>query len=402
MKTKSRIAELSQKSRMRVAGLMSGTSADGVDVAIIDIDNEKVDVRAFDTFAYSAELRHSILQLCRAQSSDVADVCHFNFVIGEVFAEAVIKLCKKSGIGLSTIDLIGSHGQTIYHNPNGRCFGKKIVCSTLQIGEPSIITHRTGITTVADFRPRDMAAGGQGAPLVPFADYFLFRDKRRNRAIQNIGGIANVTYLPAGCGAGPSTLFRAGDIVAFDTGPGNMIIDGIISILSRGKHKFDRGGKIAARGTVDNTILKDMLRHPFFRRRPPKSTGREEFGSRYCDALYRKMMKKSIPAEDIIATITAFTAGSIIVAYRKFLPQIPDEVILCGGGAHNSTLIKMLCQSLGESRILLSDEYGINCDAKEAISFAILAYATIKGAANNVPSATGAKQPVVLGKIIPV
>jgi anhydro-N-acetylmuramic acid kinase len=238
-----------------------------------------------------------------------------------------------------------------------------------------------------------MAAGGQGAPLVTFADYFLFRDKRRNRAIQNIGGIANVTYLPAGRGAG--------DIIAFDTGPGNMIIDDIISILSKGKQKFDRGGKIASRGTVDKIILNNMLRHQFFGRRPPKSTGREEFGSRYCDALYRKMTKKSIPVENIIATVTAFTAESIIQAYRKFLPQIPDEVILCGGGAHNETLVKMLRQGLGESRILLSDEYGINCDAKEAISFAILAYATIKGVANNVPSATGAKQPVILGKIIP-
>jgi anhydro-N-acetylmuramic acid kinase len=379
--------------KMRIAGLMSGTSADGVDVAIIDIDKDKVSVLAFDTFPYPAILRRDILRLCGSQSGSAADVCYFNFVIGEVFAESVHKLCKKSGVGLNTIDLIGSHGQTIYHNPKGTRFGNKIICSTLQIGEPSIIAQRTGITTVADFRPRDMAAGGQGAPLVPFADYFLFRDKRRNRAIQNIGGIANVTYLPAGC--------ETKDIIAFDTGPGNMIIDGIISIPSRGKQKFDRGGKIAAKGTVDKAILKDMLNHPFFSRRPPKSTGREEFGSQYCEAFYRKMINKSIPAENIIATVTAFTAVSIVGAYRKFLPQMPDEVILCGGGAHNSTLVKMLRQGLGDSRILLSDEYGINCDAKEAISFAILAYATIKGAANNVPSATGAKQPVVLGKIIP-
>jgi anhydro-N-acetylmuramic acid kinase len=393
MKTKSQITELSQKSRMRVAGLMSGTSADGVDVAIVDIDKEKVSVLAFDTFPYPTELRRSILKLCSAQSGSVADVCHFNFVIGEVFAESVIKLCKKSGISLKTIDLIGSHGQTIYHNPKGTRFAKKIICSTLQIGEPSIIAQRTGITTVADFRPRDMAAGGQGAPLVPFADYFLFRDKHRNRAIQNIGGIANVTYLHAGR--------EAKDIIAFDTGPGNMIIDGIVSILSKGKQKFDRGGKMAARGKVNKTILYDMLRHSYFRKCPPKSTGREEFGEQYCKFLYQRMKKKRIPAENILATVTAFTAGSIIGAYRKFLPAMPDEVILCGGGAHNETLIKMLRQRLGESIILLSDEYGINCDAKEAISFAILAYATIKGEASNVPIATGAKQPVILGKIIP-
>ncbi len=378
--------------KMRIAGLMSGTSADGVDAAIIDINKDKVSVLTFDTFAYSDELRRSILGLCGSKSCNVADVCHLNFVLGEVFAESVIRLCKKSGVVLKTIDLIGSHGQTIFHNPKGRRFGKKIICSTLQIGEPAIIAQRTGITTVADFRPRDMAAGGQGAPLVPFADYFLFRDKKHNRAIQNIGGIANVTYLPAGCGPG--------DIIAFDTGPGNMIIDGIISILSKGKQKFDRGGKIAARGIVNKAILNNMLKHPFFSRRPPKSTGREEFGRQYCELLYQRI-KKTISSENILATVTAFTAESIIQAYRKFLPQIPDEVILCGGGARNETLVKMLKHGLGVSRILLSDDYGISCDAKEAISFAILAYATIKGIPNNVPGATGAKQPVILGKIVP-
>jgi len=391
MKTKNRITELSRKTRMRVAGLMSGTSADGVDAAIIDINSNKVKVLAFDTFAYSSKLRSCILRLCASASCNVADVCHFNFALGEVFGESVIKLCKKSGISPNTIDLIGSHGQTIFHNTKGRRFEKKIVRSTLQIGEPAIIAQRTGITTVADFRPRDMAAGGQGAPLVPFADYFLFRDKHRNRTVQNIGGIANVTYLPAHCGTG--------DIIAFDTGPGNMIIDGIISIISRGKKKFDRGGRIAARGKIDKAILDDMMRHPFLRLRPPKSTGREEFGSQYCEALYRKV--KCARSEDIIATVTAFTAESIIRAYRKFLPRMPDEVILCGGGAHNSTLVKMLRQGFNKSRVLLSDEFGISCDAKEAVSFAILAYATIKGEANNVPSATGAKQPLILGKIIP-
>jgi anhydro-N-acetylmuramic acid kinase len=379
-----------RKSKMRVAGLMSGTSADGVDVAIIDIDNERVSVRAFDTFAYSDELRRSVLGLC---SGSTADVCHFNFVIGEVFAESVIKLCKKSGITLKTIDLIGSHGQTIYHNPKGTRFGKKNICSTLQIGEPSIIAQRTGITTVADFRPRDMAVGGQGAPLVPFADYFLFRDKRRSRAIQNIGGIANITYLPAGC--------SQEDIIAFDTGPGNMIIDGIVSIISKGKQKFDRGGKIAEKGVVDKSILDDLLRHPYFRRRPPKSTGREEFGEQYCKSLYQGMKKKGILTENILATVTAFTAKSIADAYRKFLPRIPDEVILCGGGAHNKTLVKMLKQGLDKNKILFSDDFGIDSDAKEAISFAILAYATIKGIANNIPGATGAKRPVILGKIVP-
>jgi anhydro-N-acetylmuramic acid kinase len=393
MRAENHIAELSRKSKMRVAGLMSGTSADGVDVAIVDIDADKVKVLAFDTFPYSTKLRNYILQLCQGESSTVADVCHFNFVLGEVFAESVRRLCKKGKISLGSLDLIGSHGQTIYHNAGGRRFGNKTIFSTLQIGEPSVIAQRTGITTVADFRPRDMTVGGQGAPLVPFADYFLFRDKRRNRAIQNIGGIANVTYLPANC--------QPNDIIAFDTGPGNMLIDGIISILSKGKQNFDKGGKLAARGVVDKAILNNMLKHPFFKRRPPKSTGREEFGQQYCEAFYRKVAKKALPSENVVATVTAFTAVSIAQAYRRFLPKMPDEIVLAGGGAHNATLVKMLRQQLGESRIILSDDFGINCDAREAISFAILAFATIKGISNNVPAATGAKQSLILGKIIP-
>ena len=393
MRAKNRTAELSAKANMRVAGLMSGTSADGVDVAITDINKNGVSVLAFDTFRYPAPLRRSIFELCELESCPVVDICHLNFVLGEVFAESLLRLCRNSGIDISTVDLVGSHGQTIYHNPKGRRFGRRIVRSTLQIGEPSVIAQRIGITTVADFRPRDMAANGQGAPLVPFADYFLFREKRRTRAVQNIGGIANVTYLPAG--GGPL------DIIAFDTGPGNMIIDRTISLISGGRQKFDRNGKIAAQGTINRVMLDNMLRHRFLSSRPPKSTGREEFGSQYCDDLYRKATKKSISAEDIMATVTAFTAVSIAQAYRRFLAQIPDEVILCGGGAHNTTLVKMLHQYLSETRILLSDELGINCDAKEAISFAILAYATIRGIRNNVPGATGANQSLILGKIIP-
>jgi anhydro-N-acetylmuramic acid kinase len=316
-----------------------------------------------------------------------------NFVIGEVFAEAVLKLCRSSGIDLRTIDLIGSHGQTIYHNPRGRRLWKRMVRCTLQIGEPAVIAQRTGITTVADFRPRDIAAGGQGAPLVPFADFFLFRDKKKSRAIQNIGGIANVTFLPAGC--------RREDIIAFDTGPGNMVIDGIVSLATKGRKKFDLDGKIAAQGTVDRELLNNMLRHPFFKVQPPKSTGREMFGKKYRDILYGQARRKGLSIEDIAATVTAFTAASISLSYERFLPAIPDELILCGGGAKNNTLIRMLREKLGGVKILTSSELGINYDVKEAISFAILAYAAIKGIANNVPSATGAEQSLILGKIVP-
>ncbi len=378
---------------MRIIGLMSGTSADGVDTAIVDINKSKVKLLTFDMFAYTPELRQKILELGEQKICRPADISNLNFLLGEVFAESVIKLCKKSRIALSTIDLIGSHGQTIYHNPKGQRLCKRIIRSTLQIGEPSVIAQRTGITTVADFRPRDMAANGEGAPLVPFADYFLLRDKKLNRAVQNIGGIANVTYLPANC--------RLRDIVAFDTGPGNMIIDRITNIITKGKLNYDKDGKIASKGKLDAKILNEMLQHPFFSRKPPKSTGREEFGKKYCDAFYKKAKNKSLTLQDILATATAFTAVSIADAYRRFLPKVPDEVILCGGGARNKTMVKMLQQNLRKTIIRPSDDLGINCDAKEAVSFAILAYTAVKGIANNVPSATGADEEIILGKIIP-
>ncbi len=378
---------------MRVAGLMSGTSADGVDVAIVDIVRRKVQLLAFEMFSYPPALRREILRMCRPELARVDSVCHCNFVLGEVFADAVVKLCSKSGIALSSIDLIGSHGQTIYHNPRGTRYGRKMIRSTLQIGEPSVIAQRTGITTVADFRPRDMAAGGEGAPLVPYADYILFAHNRVSRAVQNIGGISNITFLPGDC--------SREEIIAFDTGPGNMVIDGIMRLATGAKRNFDRGGAMAARGAVDRKLLSDMLRHSFLRRRPPKSTGREEFGAAFAERIYRQAVENGLPDADIVATVTAFTARSVAQAYRRFLPAMPDEVVLCGGGAHNITLVEMLHTELPDVKMLSTDDFGISVDAKEAVSFAILAWATIKGMTNNVPAATGAERPVILGKIVP-
>jgi anhydro-N-acetylmuramic acid kinase len=395
---------------------MSGTSADGVDVAIVDIRGRKVELLAFETFPYSHAMRESILALCRPETARVDDICHLNHVLGEVFAEAVIKLCDRSGIPLRSIDLIGSHGQTIWHNPQGPRYRGRTIRSTLQIGEPSRIAQRTGITTVADFRPRDMAAGGEGAPLVPYADHALFSDRRLCRAVQNIGGIANVTFLPACSDAvrrsssmdvPPMTRGHGQDaratesILAFDTGPGNMVIDGLVRRITEGKRHYDRGGAMAARGNVHEALLRQMLRHPFLRRRPPKSTGREQFGQSYCERLYKEARRLKLSAEDMLATATAFTASTIATAYRRFLPRTPDEMILCGGGAHNATLVRMLQSQLADVRIRSMDEFGISVDAKEAVSFAMLAYATIHGVANNIPSVTGANEPVVLGKIVP-
>jgi anhydro-N-acetylmuramic acid kinase len=332
-------------------------------------------------FAYPSAVRKKVLEIGEQKTCTAGDISALNFLLGKLFAEAVVKLCKKKKISLKTIDIIGSHGQTIYHNPKGK------VPSTLQIGEPSIIAHRTGITTVADFRPMDVAAGGQGAPLVPFADHILFSHRTKNRVLQNIGGIANLTFLPAGG--------QIGDIIAFDTGPGNMIIDQLVCRTTGGKLTFDKGGKIAAASNVNQKILNAMLKHPYLRRQPPKTTGREMFGEIFCD----KFRSQTIANEDMIATATAFTAVSIADAYSKFLPCRPDEIILCGGGAKNKTLVRMLGQ-YAQSKIFTTNDFGINSDAREAISFAILAWATIKGIKNNVPNATGAKTAEILGKIV--
>ncbi|UCD00195.1 MAG: anhydro-N-acetylmuramic acid kinase [Phycisphaerales bacterium] len=388
-----RIRRMMDKDKMRVIGLMSGTSADGIDAALVEITGRRVRLLVFEVFPYPNALRRAILDLCRPESARLEDICHYNFVLGEVFADAVVRLCTGSGIGPGSIDLIGSHGQTIHHNPQGKRYARAVIRSTLQIGEPSVIAQRTGITTVADFRPGDMAVGGQGAPLVPYADYVLFSHSRRCRAVQNIGGIANVTFLPSGG--------KENDVIAFDTGPGNMIIDGMVRLFSRGKKHYDQNGVMSAQGTVDRKLLKEMLRHPFLRRRPPKSTGREEFGDEFVEHIYRLACKRSLAGVDVVATVTAFTAETVACAYRRFLPSQPDELILCGGGAHNKTLVEMLQSKLPEVKMLSSEDFGVSIDAKEAVSFAILAWATIKGKANNVPSATGAAGPVILGKIIP-
>ena len=388
-----KIDRLAKKGQLRVCGLMSGTSADGVDVAVIDISDSSVRVVEFDTYPYPVEVRKAIFDIFEKKAALIEDICHLNFVIGEVFADSIIKLCKNKNISISSIDLIGSHGQTIFHNPKGKRFGNKQIRSTLQIGEPSVIAHRTGITTAADFRPKDMAAGGQGAPLVPYTDYFLFKDKLRSRAIQNIGGIANVTYLPANC--------SLQQVRAFDTGPGNMIIDHLVSLITNGKQKYDRNGKTASQGNVNKNLLNQMLKHPFFKLKPPKTTGREEFGSEFSERFFQKAIQENITNEDIITTATALTAESIARSYNSFLPKIPDEMLLCGGGSRNKTHVKMLQEKLREVKILTTDEFGINSDAKEAVSFAVLAYATIKGRTNNVPGATGAEKELILGKIVP-
>jgi anhydro-N-acetylmuramic acid kinase len=413
--------QLAKSQTLRVAGLMSGTSADGIDVAIIDLSAQRLRVLAFGMFPYRRAMREAIFRLFDPHTSGADEISAMNVAVGECFADALIRLAARHKIPLESIDLAGSHGQTIWHEPGGRVVAGRRVCSTLQIGEPSVIAQRTGITTVADFRPRDIAAGGQGAPLVPLADLILLGHATRSRAVQNIGGIANVTFLPE---KGTGSDFVVGNrclspflrkafgglfppdsaitgVRAFDTGPGNMIIDRAMQLLTNGRRAYDKSGAMAARGTVDRATLAELMRHPYFRRRPPKTTGRELFGRQFTDKLVARLGGKGLALADIIATVTAFTARSIADAYRRFLPRGVDEVIVCGGGARNDTLLSMLRREIPGAKVMTMDELGINADAKEAISFAILAAATWLGLPGNVPAATGAKQRVVLGKIIP-
>lgn len=386
------LIELNRQKRLRVAGLMSGTSADGVDVALVDIDNRSQQLIAFETVPYPTKFRKAVFELFNPKTSHVNTISHYNFVLGDFFAKALINVCRKSNVPLDTIDLIGSHGQTIYHNPQGTKHAGKQIRSTLQIGEPAVIAGQTGITTVADFRPGDIASGGQGAPLVPFADFILFGHRKSNRVLQNIGGISNLTFLQAN-----GTM---DDMIAFDTGPGNMITDGLVALITNNKKKYDRNGALATKGRINESLLRQMLSHPYFRKRLPKTCGRKEFGLDYCRDLYKKSKEKHIQNVDLLATATAFTARTITQAYEQFLPSLPDEIILCGGGCRNKTLVNMLAHQLHNVKILTTGDFGIDPDAKEAVSFAILAWATVKGIPNNIPSATGAKTSAILGKIV--
>jgi anhydro-N-acetylmuramic acid kinase len=380
-------------------GLMSGTSADGVDAALVQMHESAPTTRirliAFHTYPFPEGMRQAILAASDPQRSTVDLLCRLNAALGEVFAEAALEVTRQAGISISAVALIGSHGQTVQHLPEPSPFCGYPVRATLQLGEPSVIAERTGVTTVADFRPRDMAAGGQGAPLTPYVHYLLFHDAQRSRVIHNIGGISNVTLLPAG---GELT-----DVLAFDTGPGNMAIDGAVSHFSAGQEIFDQDGVRAQRGRVYQPFVEELLTHPFLPRLPPKSTGREAFGAAFLEQVLARAVELGVLGDDLIATLTAFTALSMADAYRRFvltrLAQV--ETILCGGGSRNPTLIAWLCRELPEIEWRRCDDFGISADALEAVTFAVLAHATVRGQVANVPTATGARQAVLLGKVVP-
>lgn len=382
-----RLQRIWQKKSRIALGMMAGTSTDGVDVALTRISGRglasSVHLLSFATYPFSAHMRNRILQLLSARTEEI---CEMNFIVGEILADCALKLLRHAGYKPEQIDFIGSHGQTIYHLSGAA--GRRN--STLQIGEGAIIAARTGVITVCDFRPADIAAGGTGAPLVPYADFVLFRKKGKVRALLNLGGIANVTIVPA----------RLEEVIAFDTGPGNMVLDGLVALKFQGRKRCDVDGQIAARGKVDKNLLGDLMRHPYLKRQPPKSTGRETFGEGLVKSLWEQ--GKGMPFADLITTATYFTAAAVHRSFLKFIfPSFKvDEIFVSGGGRHNRTLMAFLVNLFRPIPVRPLDELGIQGDAKEAVAFALLADATIQGMTANVPQATGAKRPAILGKII--
>jgi anhydro-N-acetylmuramic acid kinase len=350
---------------VRVAGVMSGTSLDGIDVAIVNINGRRVSTIGFASTPYSEAVRRAILAVSNATTT-TREISRLNFRLGELYANAIQSTCRRYG----PVELIGCHGQTIYHEGGA---------NTFQIGEAAVIAERTGVPVVSDFRTRDIAAGGQGAPLAPFVDCLLFRHPRRNRVALNIGGIANITVIPSG--------------IAFDTGPGNMVIDALAGEYTHGRRRFDRNGRIAAGGHLNRPLLDRLLADPYYRRQPPKSAGREQYGAEFV----ARLKQTGLPLPDLIATATVLSAATIA---RAIAPFAPAELIVSGGGAHNPQILAHLAAYLPGVALATSADYGIDIYAKEAIAFAILAYRTWRRKPANLPSATGARRPVILGKVV--
>lgn len=384
-------SNLSEAKSRHIIGLMSGTSCDGLDIAHAEVSGSartlRAQLKAFETVEYSPALCEKLLHLEEISPRELALL---NFELGRFFGDAVLKFIERCQLTPEYFDCVASHGHTICHLPESG--------ATLQIGESAIIAERTGITTISDFRVADVAAGGQGAPLVPYNDWCLLRHASTHRIIQNIGGIANCTILPANC--------ELENVRAWDSGPGNMVLDECVRVLTRGEKQFDENGKLAAQGREDENWLRDLMQHEYFLRPLPKTCGREQFGKFYAEQFLREGAQRGLSTHDVIATATAFTAESIAHSYRMhaaplFLKGDNCEIIVGGGGAFNPVLKQMLQVRLPAHRVLTHEDVGLRSDAKEAMAFAILAHETLNGAPSNVPSATGARRSVVLGKIQP-
>ena len=391
------VEKISGKPKRLAVGLMSGTSVDGIDAALVELagSGSQVKLLAFKNTPYPEEVRNKIFALFNPKNATVDKLGYMNFLLGEYFASAALAVINEAGVSASEVDFIASHGQTIWHAPDTDETDGFPIRYTVQIGEGAVIAERTGIPTVSDFRVADMAAGGQGAPLVPFTEYLLYRRADETILLQNIGGIGNMTVLPAG--ASPDEVY------AFDTGPGNMIIDAVISAATGGTESYDRGGAAAARGHVCSELL-DMLRGDEYYSAPlPKTTGRERFGAQYAERLLSYGREHSLSFDDIAATATELTAWSIADAYERYvLPKyMAAELIVGGGGSYNATLLSALGRRLGKHgvKVKTQEDLGLNSDAKEAVAFALMGDRFMAGLPNTLPSVTGASHAAVMGKL---
>lgn len=374
---------------LRVIGLMSGTSVDGIDAALVDISGQDLDIQieliAGTTYPYPPELRERILAVCAGEAISMLEFAELDDAIAQVFAQAALNIQA----GHKGATLIGSHGQTVYHRPRG----EKSLGYSLQLGRGAMISHLTGITTISNFRAADIAAGGQGAPLVPRIDAALLSHPQEARCIQNIGGIGNVTYIPSRLN---NWLEK---IRGWDTGPGNSLLDLAVHQLSNGAKTYDEDGNWAASGSICDELVEQWLQNEYFHMPPPKSTGRELFGVAYLEQCFNDAKAYQLSATDFLATLTELTAASIVHSYRNFLPQIPDRVLLCGGGSRNLYLKQRLQALLQTVPVTTTDEVGLSGDFKEAIAFAVLAYWRHQATPGNLPAATGANQEVLLGEV---
>lgn len=394
---------------LRVIGLISGTSVDGIDAALVEISGAtqdlKVNLVSGATYPYSEQLRSQILAVCAGEPLSMAEFAALDDAIAHAFAQAALQIQT----GHPPAHLVGSHGQTVFHRPPPQASkGKPATGSlgySLQLGRGALIAHLTGITTVSNFRAADIAAQGQGAPMVPPVDACLLRHERLDRCIQNLGGIGNVTYLPAKQRLdqvqepAQPTFAPADTIRGWDTGPGNALLDLAVQRLSGGKLQFDQNGAWAAQGKPHQLLVQQWLQQDFFRQPPPKSTGRELFGQIYLEQCFQDIAAHHLSDADVLATLTELTAASVAHSYRSFLPRLPDQVVLCGGGSRNDYLKHRLQVNLGLPVVCTTDDLGLNADFKEAIAFAVLAYWRYRGIPGNLPEVTGAKQSVLLGEI---
>jgi anhydro-N-acetylmuramic acid kinase len=376
---------------------MSGTSADGIELALTRISGAPPHLNAkllnHTSVSFPPKLRKEILRVAEQQPISAGSLSQLNFHLGEIFADAALTACRRFRIAPKNIALIGSHGQTIFHQGQPAPYLGRKTASTLQVGEPAVIAARTGITTVADFRPADIAQGGQGAPLVPYADYVLYRHRKLGRVSLNLGGIANITVIPAN--GKPSQVF------AFDTGPANMLIDALVAHFSHNRQRFDKDARLAQQGRAIPALLDELMRDPYLKLAPPKSTGREYYGRSYLQKLLASGKRHHAKPNDLIRAATIFTALSVVDALNRFVLRKTKihQLIVSGGGSHNALIMGQISATLPAIQIVPSSQIGVPEDAKEAFAFALLAYETFHQRPSNIPSATGARGPAILGKI---